>query len=79
MVDPSLLSCSVRYTIVFLDHHIVQVTFAYDKKARKLHFKVRHANIDEVEFAEIFSGAVVVIGQKSRVLKAVGRTLRGRF
>ena len=57
----------------------MQVTFAYDKKARKLHFKVRHANINEKEFAEVFSGPVVVIGQKSRVLKAVGRTLRGRF
>jgi hypothetical protein len=58
---------------------MVQVTFAYDKKARKLHFKVRHANIDEREFAEVLSGAVVVIGQKGRVLKAVGRTRRGRF
>ena len=58
---------------------MVRVTFAYDKKARKSHFKVRHANIDEREFVEDLSGAVVVIGQKGRVLKAVGRTRRGRF
>ena len=57
----------------------MQVTFADEKKARKLHFKVRHANIKEIEFAEVFSGPVVVIGQKSRVLKAAGRILRGRF
>ena len=57
----------------------MKVTFAYDKKARKLYFKVRHANISETEFSEVFSGAVVVIGQKSRMLKAVGRTHRGRF
>lgn len=57
----------------------MRVTFAYDKKARKAHFKVRHGNIREAEFEEVFSRPVVVIGQEGRVLKAVGRTLTGRF
>lgn len=57
----------------------MRVTFAYDKKARKAHFKVRHGNIREAEFEEALSRSVVVIGQDGRVLKAVGRTLRGRF
>jgi len=57
----------------------VRVTFAYDKRAKKAHYKVRHGNIREEEFEEFFSRAVVVIGEERRVLKAVGRTLRGRF
>lgn len=57
----------------------MRVTFAYDRKAGKAHFKVRHGNIKEVEFEEVFSRPVVVIGEERRVLKAVGRTLAGRF
>jgi len=57
----------------------VRITFAYDKGAKKAHYKVRHGNINESEFAEIFLRPVVVIGQRRRVLKAVGRTLAGRF
>lgn len=57
----------------------MRVTFAYDKKAKKAHYKVRHGDIKEYEFEELFSRPVVVIGQEGRVLKAVGRTLRGRF
>ncbi len=57
----------------------MRVTFAYDKKARKAHYKIHHANIKEVEFEELFSGPVVVIGQERRVLKAVGRISIGRF
>lgn len=57
----------------------MRITFAYDKKARMPHYKVRHATIQEQEFTEVFSNPVVVIGQKGRVLKAVGRTFKGRF
>ena len=57
----------------------MRVTFAYDKKARKAHYKIRHANITEAEFEEIFSKQLVVIGQEKRVLKTVGRTSTGRF
>jgi hypothetical protein len=57
----------------------VRITFAYDKRAKKAHYKVRHGDIKESEFAEVFSTPMVVIGQQSRVLKAVGRTLAGRF
>jgi hypothetical protein len=57
----------------------MRITFAYDKKARKAHYKVRHATIQEREFSEVFSSPVVVIGQQGRVLKAVGRTFKGRF
>jgi hypothetical protein len=57
----------------------VRITFAYDKRAKKAHYKVRHGNIKESEFAEFFSRPIVVIGQRRRVLKAVGRTLAGRF
>jgi uncharacterized DUF497 family protein len=57
----------------------MRITFAYDKKARKAHYKVRHATIQEQEFTEVFSNPVVVIGQQGRVLKAVGRTRKGRF
>lgn len=57
----------------------MRITFAYDKKARKAHYKVRHASIQEGEFTEVFSNPVVVLGQKGRVLKAVGRTFKGRF
>ncbi len=57
----------------------MRITFAYDKRAKKAHYKVRHGNIKEREFAELFSRPVVVIGKQRRVLKAVGRTLAGRF
>jgi hypothetical protein len=57
----------------------MRVTFAYDKKARKPHYKVRHASIQEREFPEVFANPVVVIGQQGRVLKAVGRTVQKRF
>ncbi|MEE8114019.1 MAG: hypothetical protein V3T23_06660 [Nitrososphaerales archaeon] len=52
----------------------MRVTFAYDKKARKAHYKIHHAYIKEVEFEELFSRPVVVIGQERRVFKAVVRT-----
>ncbi|MCZ6623751.1 MAG: hypothetical protein O7B35_05900 [Deltaproteobacteria bacterium] len=57
----------------------MRITFAYDKKARKAHYKIRHANIAGVEFDEIFSSTLVVVGQEGQVLKAVGRTSAGRF
>ena len=57
----------------------MRITFAYDKRAKKAHYKVRHGDIKESEFAEVFSRPVVVIGQQTRVLKAVGRTLGDRF
>jgi len=57
----------------------MRVTFAYDKEAKKAHYKVRHGSIRKREFEEVFSRPVVVIGQTGRVLKAVGRTLGGRF
>ena len=57
----------------------MRVTFAYDKKARKAHYKIRHGDIKEEEFTEVFSNPVVVIGQQGRVLKAVGRTFPRRF
>ena len=57
----------------------MRITFAYDKKAKKAHYRVRHRTIKEGAFAEVFSGPVVVIGQRGRVLKAVGRTFQGRF
>jgi len=57
----------------------VRITFAYDKRAKKAHYKVRHGDIKENEFAEVFSRPMVVIGQQRRVLKTVGRTLAGRF
>ena len=56
----------------------MRVTFAHDKKARKAHYKILHANIKELEFEELFSRPVVVIGQERRVLKAVGRTFTTR-
>jgi hypothetical protein len=33
----------------------------------------------ESDFAEVFSRPLVVIGKRRQVLKAVGRTLEGRF
>ena len=57
----------------------MRITFAYDKRVRKAHYKVRHRNIKESEFEEVLSRPVVVFGQQRRVLKAVGRTLAGRF
>jgi hypothetical protein len=57
----------------------MKITFAYDKKAKKPHYKVRHSDINESEFEEVFSGPLVVIGQQGPVLKAVGRTFSGRF
>jgi hypothetical protein len=49
----------------------MKITFAYDKKAKKPHYQVRHSDINESEFKEVFSGPMVVIGQKGSVLKAV--------
>ena len=57
----------------------MRITFARDKKAKKAHFKVHHGDVSETEFEEVFSGPVIVIGQQGRLLKAVGRTLEGRF
>jgi len=42
----------------------MRITFAYDKKAKKPHYQVRHSDINEGEFEEVFSQPVVVIGQK---------------
>jgi hypothetical protein len=41
--------------------------------------RARHGDIDESKFTEVFSGPLVVIGQRGPVLKAVGRTFKGRF
>jgi hypothetical protein len=57
----------------------MRVTFAYDRKARKPHYRVRHEDIDERDFYELFSRPVVVIGQRGAARKAVGRTFAGRF
>ena len=57
----------------------MRITYAYDKKAKKVHYKIRHGNIRETEFEEFFSGRLVVTGQEKRILKAVGRTANGRF
>jgi hypothetical protein len=57
----------------------MRITLAYDKRARKAHYKVRDANIKESEFEEVFSRPVIIFGQQKRVRKAVGRTLAGRF
>lgn len=57
----------------------MRVTFAHDKRAKKPHYQVRHANIGTAEFGEVFSKPVVVIGRHGTVLKAVGRTFKGRF
>lgn len=57
----------------------MRVTFAYDKRAKKAHYKLRHGDIREREFEEVFSRPVVVMGQERRVLKAVGRTQAGKF
>lgn len=57
----------------------MRITFAYDKKAKKPHDLVRHPEIDRHEFEEGFSRPMVVIGQRGSVLKAVSRTLAGRF
>ena len=57
----------------------MRITFAYDKRVKKAHYKVRHGSIRKREFEEVLSSPVVVIGQEGRVLKAVGRTLSGRF
>ncbi len=55
------------------------ITFAYDRKAGKPHYLVRHPDLDKHEFEEVFSKPIVVIGQRGSVLKAVGRGLNGRF
>lgn len=57
----------------------MKITFAYDKKAGKPHYLVRHPDIAKHVFEEVFSKPMVVIGQRGSVLKAVGRTLAGRF
>ena len=57
----------------------MRITYAYDKKTKEVHYKIRHGDIREAEFEELFSGPLVVVGQERRTLKAVGRTLAGRF
>ncbi len=57
----------------------MRITFTYDKKAGKPHYLVRHPDLHKHDFEEVFSRAMVVIGQRGSVLKAVGRTLEGRF
>jgi len=57
----------------------MKITFASDKKAGKPHYLVRHPDLGTHEFEEVFSRPMVVIGQRGSVLKAVGRTLGGRF
>ena len=57
----------------------MEITFAYDKSAKKPHYQVRHGDINQSEFEEVLSGPVVVIGERGSVLKAVGRTFNGRF
>jgi hypothetical protein len=57
----------------------MRITFAYDKKAKIPHYQVRHGDIHVSDFEEVFAGPMVVIGQSGSVLKAVGRTLKGRF
>ena len=57
----------------------MRVTFAYDKRAEKAHYRVRHGDIRKREFEEVLSTPVVVVGQNGRILKAVGRTVAGRF
>jgi len=69
----------VGTVIVYSSHYTVRITFAYDKRAKKAHYKVRHGNIKEGEFEEVLSRPVVVFGQRRRLLKAVGRTVAGRF
>jgi len=69
----------VGTVIVYSSHYTVRITFAYDKRAKKAHYKVRHGNIKESEFEEVLSRPVVVFGQRRRLLKAVGRTAAGRF
>jgi hypothetical protein len=32
----------------------MKITFAYDKKAKQPHYQVRHGDIDESEFTEVF-------------------------
>jgi hypothetical protein len=73
------LSFSEGFVIVYSSRYTVRITFAHDKRAGKAHYKVRHANIREGEFEEVLSRPVVVFGQRRRVLKAVGRTVAGRF
>lgn len=57
----------------------MRITFACDKKTRTPHYQMRHGDIQESEFEEVFSGPMVVIGRRGSVLKAVGRTFKGRF
>ena len=57
----------------------MRITIVYDKQERKARYKVRHGNIKEGEFEEVFVRPVVVFGRRKRVLKAVGRTFAGRF
>lgn len=57
----------------------MKITYAYDRKAKKPHFQVRHGDLSESEFEEVFSRPMVVIGRRGPVLKAVGRTFKGRF
>ncbi len=66
-------------TNVFTGKYILSLTFAYDKRAGKPHYQVRHADLTPKEFEEVFFGPMVVIGRRESALKAVGRTGAGRF
>lgn len=57
----------------------MKITHAYDRKAGRPHYLVRHPDLDKHDLEEVFSKPIVVIGQRGSVLKAVGRTLKGRF
>lgn len=73
------MSFSEASVIVDLGGYTSRITFARDKRANKARYKVRHGNIKESEFEEVLSRPVVVFSRRKRVLKAVGRTLAGRF
>lgn len=73
------MSLLVHNVSVTTCQYIMRITFAYDKKARIPHYQVRHGDIQESQFEEVFSGPMVVIGRRGSALKAVGRTRTGRF
>lgn len=57
----------------------MKITCAYDRKAGKPHYLGRPPDLDKHEFGEVFFRPTVVVGRRGSVLKAVGRTLTGRF
>lgn len=76
------LTCAsslIHNVSVTTSQYSMRITFAYDKKARIPHYQVRHDDIQDSQFEEVFSGPMVVIGRRGSVLKAVGRTRTGRF